>query len=171
MHTQTHVHTHTHTHTQILANLQDPKTGRQLAKKQIQLSIHAHTNMRAHEQQTHVQIFANLQDPKTGRQLATKQTQLSFHTHTHTRLSINAYTHTCIHMHTHTDTHTYTHIHIHTSPCKLTRPKKRSPVSKETDTMMHPCITHPYTLQQYRHVHRLKHTHTHKSLLIYTTCR
>ena len=28
-----HTHTHTHTHTQTLANLQDPKAGRQLAKK------------------------------------------------------------------------------------------------------------------------------------------
>ena len=31
-----HTHTYTYTHTQIMANLQDPKTGRQLAKKQTQ---------------------------------------------------------------------------------------------------------------------------------------
>ena len=59
------MHTHTHTHRQILANLQDPKTGRQLAKKYTQLSIHACTHIH-----THTQILAYLQDPKAGRQLA-----------------------------------------------------------------------------------------------------
>ena len=61
------MHAHTHAHTQIIANLQDPKAGRQLAKKQTKTDTNKHSRMHTH---THTHTHKSLQTYKTRKQVA-----------------------------------------------------------------------------------------------------
>ena len=53
IHIRIHTHIHTFTYSQIFANLQDPKTGRQSAKKQTNIDTIKHSCSHTRTQHTH----------------------------------------------------------------------------------------------------------------------